>query len=200
MTYCCSPADETRQRWREAAARVVAEVRARLSARDPRRLDGDGVVFDVAVVAAAVEDVRDMPATALSHARSVFQAQEWAVDDDCESENPAFLFAKRTPLRDLEAQTSAVVRQLLQQVRRGGGPISICRPGYGWELTLSHRRLTAPEAPISVFEFTLAGYDTGVFPWNNSEQYYKEWNEAMVSKDFFFLKERACSITTHNAF
>ena len=176
VTMTCAEEGRTRERWAEAARRVEAASMA-LSRGGPR--GGERLSY-AAIFVAAEEDTWDAEGSPLRHAVAAFPAAEvWAMDDDCETAEPALVpwqlpgdatagpafwpaqssvdkqaAAAAATTLDLpfRAHTSAILSGLLQQLREGGRPFSVLRPGYGWETTLAHRRLADPTAPISDFE------------------------------------------------
>jgi len=102
----CADVNNARQRWRDASAHLHAALRALLGDAlddDGNNNDDDGddggmnlgnhggdsradcsIVFDAVVFVAATEDLRDSETSPLAHARSVFKAKHWALDDDCQ--------------------------------------------------------------------------------------------------------------------
>jgi len=97
----CADVNSARRRWREAAARLHTALRALIGGAldddssdhngeyDGVSLDGNknadrSITFDAVVFVAATEDLRSLETSPLAHARSVFKAKHWALDDDCQ--------------------------------------------------------------------------------------------------------------------
>jgi len=211
VTATCADATSTRKRWEAVADRVIAAITTLLFSLDrDNAINGSEVVidrdrkennrfmFDAVVFVAPHEDVQDKPTSAFNHARAVFQARAWAVQDNCEAFGDVSLLPWRndpdpssslshiydaTPpplLTSITSDTTLTMRRLLRRLKRDLEKINdatrqksdelsasvsfvVARPGYGWDLTLAHRRLISrDQVPGSWFEFILMSEHTGV--------------------------------------
>ena len=91
------------------------------------------------------------------------------------------------------SDTASTLRRLLRRLRHSDSikdrcAFSVCRPGYGWDTTLAHRRLIHPQDTVHEFELGLlknhAGVDTvDVSGSDDSDinQYLDLWNDAFLS-------------------
>jgi len=93
----CADVNNAQQRWRKAAERLYIALRALIGNILDDDNDDDNhadnmnaahsITFDAVVFVAATEDLRNLETSPLAHARSVFKAKHWALDDDCQVRN-----------------------------------------------------------------------------------------------------------------
>ena len=88
------------------------------------------------------------------------------------------------------SDTSYTMRRLLRRLKHSKGIVafSVCRPGYGWDTTLAHRRLMNPHDSVHEFELGLLQAHAGVVTIDASgrddsdiNQYLDLWNDAFLS-------------------